>query len=73
MSKSELKEMLKKLGKDYSEEALNELIDAADENGDGEIDFEEFLNVNKKQMQQSVKERPTIKKRKKTAPDSDVS
>lgn len=35
LSKNELKVMLKKLRVNYSEDAVNELIDAADENGDG--------------------------------------
>ena len=41
--------MLKKLlGNNFNDEGLEEFIDAADENRDGNIDFEEFLKFNKK-------------------------
>ncbi len=33
------------LGKDYTEERVNKMIREADENDDGKISFQEFLNA----------------------------
>ena len=41
ISAAEIKEVLG-FGKTMSEEAVNEVIKQVDENGDGEISFEEF-------------------------------
>jgi calcium-dependent protein kinase len=41
ISKDEIKESLQKIQK-FTEEELNEIINQVDENGDGEISFEEF-------------------------------
>ena len=43
ISVAELRDILvKKLGQEVSEEELDRLVQLADANGDGEIDFEEF-------------------------------
>jgi len=47
ISASEIKEVLG-FGKTMSEEAVNEVIKQVDENGDGEISFEEFSAMMKK-------------------------
>jgi len=47
ISASEIKEVLG-FGKTMSEEAVNEVIKQVDENGDGEISFEEFSTMMKK-------------------------
>ena len=39
----ELEHVMRKLGMEYSEEALAETVKVVDTNGDNEIDFEEFL------------------------------
>lgn len=39
----ELKDMLKSVGQDLNEDELKEIIEDFDEDGSGEIDFEEFL------------------------------
>ena len=47
ITKVELKEMMKKLGKEPSDEEVEAMIKEVDSDGDGQIDFEEF----KKMMQ----------------------
>ncbi len=47
ISAQEIKEVLS-FGKTLSEEAVNEIIKQVDENGDGEISFEEFSAMMKK-------------------------
>ena len=47
ISAAEIKEVLG-FGKTMSEEAVNEVIKQVDENGDGEISFEEFSTMMKK-------------------------
>jgi len=42
ISSDEIKEVLG-FGKTLSEEAVNEIINQVDENGDGQISFEEFV------------------------------
>ena len=38
--------MLKGLGEDPTDEVIDEMIKAADFNGDGKIDFDEFYKAN---------------------------
>lgn len=47
ISNQEIKEILG-FGKAISEEAVNEIIKQVDENGDGQISFEEFSSMMKK-------------------------
>jgi Ca2+-binding EF-hand superfamily protein len=47
ISADEIKEVLG-FGKTLSEEAVNEIIRQVDDNGDGEISFEEFSTMMKK-------------------------
>jgi centrin-1 len=43
-----LKRVAKELGENLTDEELQEMIDEADRNGDGEIDEDEFLRIMKK-------------------------
>eukprot|EP00923_Selenidium_pygospionis_P006803 GHVN01011685.1.p1 GENE.GHVN01011685.1~~GHVN01011685.1.p1 ORF type:complete len:102 (-),score=30.92 GHVN01011685.1:429-734(-) len=43
-----LKRVAKELGEDILDEELQEMIDEADRNGDGEIDEEEFARIMRK-------------------------
>jgi centrin-1 len=43
-----LKRVAKELGENLTEEELQEMIDEADRNGDGQIDEEEFYRIMKK-------------------------
>ncbi|XP_070555626.1 calmodulin-like protein 3 isoform X2 [Ptychodera flava] len=43
----ELRQVIKKLGEELSEEDIEEMIELADTNGDGEIDYGEFVRVMK--------------------------
>ena len=43
VSKDELKSLLKGLGEDVTDDIVDEMIKIADENGDGKIQFEEFV------------------------------
>ena len=45
ITKVELKEMMKKLGKEPSDEEVEAMIKEVDSDGDGQIDFEEFKNM----------------------------
>ena len=45
VTKEELKNLLKGLGEDVSDEVVDEMIKMADENGDGKIQFEEFVKA----------------------------
>lgn len=47
ISAEEIKEVLG-FGKTLSEEAVNEIIKQVDENGDGQISFEEFATMMRK-------------------------
>jgi calmodulin len=44
-TKEELKNILKDLGKDVTDDVVDEMIKIADENGDGKIQFEEFVKA----------------------------
>mgnify|MGYP006120994935 CR=1 FL=1 len=43
ISPDELKDALKKLGEDLTDEEIEELVEAADLDGDGQIQFDEFV------------------------------
>eukprot|EP00574_Skeletonema_japonicum_P003347 CAMPEP_0201726590 /NCGR_PEP_ID=MMETSP0593-20130828/9952_1 /ASSEMBLY_ACC=CAM_ASM_000672 /TAXON_ID=267983 /ORGANISM="Skeletonema japonicum, Strain CCMP2506" /LENGTH=150 /DNA_ID=CAMNT_0048218103 /DNA_START=75 /DNA_END=527 /DNA_ORIENTATION=+ len=43
ISRDELKGVMKKLGSDPTDDEIQAMISSVDDNGDGEIDFEEFL------------------------------
>merc|ERR1719495_741454 len=43
-----LKRVAKELGENLTDEELQEMIDEADRNGDGEVDEDEFLRIMKK-------------------------
>ena len=45
VTKDELKNLLKGLGEDVTDEIVNEMISIADENGDGKVNFEEFCKA----------------------------
>lgn len=47
ITKEELKEGLNKLGERMSEQDILELVEAADIDGDGNINFEEFVGLMK--------------------------
>ena len=45
VTKDELKTLLTGLGEELTDDLANEMIAAADENGDGKVEFQEFLNA----------------------------
>ena len=45
VTKDELKNLLKGLGEDVTDEVVDEMIKIADENGDGKIQFDEFVKA----------------------------
>ena len=45
VTKEELKNLLKGLGEDVTDEVVDEMIKIADDNGDGKIQFEEFVTA----------------------------
>ena len=45
VTKDELKTLLKGLGEDVSDEVVDEMINIADENGDGKVQFDEFVKA----------------------------
>ena len=45
ISKDELKEAMTRYGHIFSEEECEEMFSEADRNGDGNIDFDEFLSM----------------------------
>ena len=45
VTKDELKSLLKGLGEDVNDDVVDEMIKMADENGDGKIQFQEFVNA----------------------------
>ena len=45
VSKDELKAHLQKLGDNVTDDVVDELMGKVDENGDGKIDFEEFVKA----------------------------
>jgi calmodulin len=45
VTKDELKNLLKGLGEDVTDDIVDEMIKIADENGDGKIQFEEFVTA----------------------------
>ena len=45
VTKEELKNLLKGLGEDVTDDIVDEMIKIADENGDGKIQFEEFVKA----------------------------
>ncbi|KAK4034689.1 hypothetical protein C8A01DRAFT_38848 [Parachaetomium inaequale] len=47
ISSDELRNVLKSLGEDLTDEEVDEMIKMADRNGDGSIDYHEFANIMK--------------------------
>ncbi|CDF37480.1 Calmodulin [Chondrus crispus] len=45
ISGDELRQIMKSLGEDLTEEEIQQMIREADTNGDGEIDYEEFVRM----------------------------
>ena len=45
VTKDELKTLLKGLGEDVTDDVVDEMIKIADENGDGKIQFDEFVKA----------------------------
>tara|TARA_B110000305_G_C19061857_1_gene457470 strand:- start:258 stop:491 length:234 start_codon:yes stop_codon:yes gene_type:complete len=45
VTKEELHNLLKGLGEDVTDEVVDEMIKIADDNGDGKIQFEEFVKA----------------------------
>ena len=45
ISQQELKLVMKNLGENLTDEEINEMIREADDNGDGEVDYEEFVKM----------------------------
>ena len=45
VTKDELKTLLKGLGEEVTDEVVEEMIKIADDNGDGKIQFEEFVKA----------------------------
>ena len=45
VTKEELTTLLKGLGEDVTDDVVDEMIKIADENGDGKIQFEEFVKA----------------------------
>ena len=45
ITRSELKMVMKNLGENLTEQDLNEMMLEADKNGDGVVDFDEFVEV----------------------------
>ena len=45
VTKDELKNLLKGLGEDVTDEVVDEMISIADANGDGKVEFDEFCNA----------------------------
>ena len=45
VTKDELKNLLKGLGEDVTDEVVDEMISIADTNGDGKVEFEECCNA----------------------------
>ena len=45
VTKEELRTLLKGLGEEVTDEIVDEMINIADENGDGKVQFEEFCKA----------------------------
>ena len=45
VTKDELRTLLKGLGEEVTDEVVDEMINIADENGDGKVQFEEFCKA----------------------------
>jgi len=45
ISKEELKLVMKNLGENLTDEEINEMIREADDDGDGHVDFDEFVKM----------------------------
>ena len=45
VTKEELKSLLGSLGEEVTDEIVDEMIKIADENGDGKVDFKEFIKA----------------------------
>lgn len=45
VTKDELKKLLQGLGEEVNDEIVDEMINIADENGDGKVNFEEFCKA----------------------------
>ena len=45
ISREELRKVMKNIGENLSEQDLTDMIEEADKNGDGMIDFEEFSSI----------------------------
>jgi len=46
ISREELKKCMRKIGEELSDDDLNEMLNEADLNGDGQIDFNGMINFN---------------------------
>ena len=45
VTKDELKNLLKGLGEEVTDDVVEEMINIADENGDGKVEFKEFVKA----------------------------
>ena len=45
VTKDELRTLLKGLGEEVTDEVVDEMINIADENGDGKVQFDEFVKA----------------------------
>ncbi|CAH0002356.1 unnamed protein product [Clonostachys byssicola] len=45
ISRDELKNVMKSIGEHLTEDELDEMLKLADENGDGQIDYDEFVKI----------------------------
>ena len=45
VTKDELRTLLKGLGEEVTEDVVDEMMNIADENGDGKVQFEEFVKA----------------------------
>ena len=45
ISKEELKSVMKNLGENLTDDEISEMIREADDNDDGEVDYEEFVKM----------------------------
>ena len=46
VTRDELRTLLKALGEQVKAEVIDEMVTIADENGDGKVQFDEFMNAN---------------------------
>ena len=45
ITREELKELMERLGEDLADQDIDEMIAAADSDGDGKVNYEEFVRV----------------------------